>query len=72
MAEILHQQARKQERKFGDFKSAKQAQLFLSVHGAIDSHFNLQHHLLPARNYRMFCDQAINEWLLVMFILNPA
>ena len=44
------------------FKSHKQAQLFLSVHGQVNNLFNLGQHFMRANNYRDFRDRALNEW----------
>ncbi len=44
------------------FKSMKQAQRFLSVHGAVNNLFRLGRHLLRACHYRMFRTKAFSEW----------
>ncbi|NOQ80434.1 MAG: IS6 family transposase [Gammaproteobacteria bacterium] len=60
--ENSHQRTRQQERQMRGFKSHKQAQLFLSVHGQINNLFNLGRHLMRAENYRFFRFRAFNEW----------
>ena len=44
------------------FKSAGQAQRFLTVHGAVGNLFRLGRHLMRARHYRMFRSKAFSEW----------
>ena len=61
-AENSHQRTRQQERQMRGFKSHKQAQLFLSVHGQVNNLFNLGRHLMRAENYRFFCFRVFNEW----------
>jgi putative transposase len=51
-AENSHQRARQQERQMRRFKSASQAQQFLSVHGAINSLSRQDRHLFSAISYR--------------------
>ena len=43
-AEVSHQPTRRRERQMQRFKSARQAQRFLSAHGRIHSHFQLRRH----------------------------
>jgi len=64
-AENSHQRTRQQERQMRGFKSHKQAQLFLSVHGQANNLFNLGRHLMRAKNYRMFRERAFNEWAVI-------
>ncbi len=45
------------------FKSHKQAQLFLSIHGQVNNLFNLGRHLMSIKNYRMFRERALNNGL---------
>ncbi len=47
------------------FKSHKQIQLFLSVHGQVNNLFNLGRHLLRTKNYRIFRERALNEWAII-------
>jgi len=44
------------------FKSAVQAQGFLSVHGIVGNLFRVGRHLLRASNYRMFRARAFGSW----------
>ena len=60
-----HQRTRQQERQMRQFKSHKQTQLFLSIHGQINNLFNLGRHLLRAENYRIFRSRALNEWTVI-------
>ena len=61
-AENSHQRTRQQERQMRGFKSHKQAQIFLSIHGQINNLFNLGRHLMKAEYYRTFRDRALNDW----------
>lgn len=47
------------------FKSYKQAQLFISIHGLVNNLFNLGRHLMSAKDYRLFREQALNEWTVI-------
>ncbi len=44
------------------FKSAGQAQRFLSVHGVIRNLFNLGRHHLSSGNYRLLRERSFKEW----------
>jgi len=66
-AENSHQRTRQQERQMRGFKSHKQAQVFLSIHGQVNNLFNLGRHLLKADHYRAFRDRALNEWHRVSY-----
>jgi putative transposase len=61
-AEVSHQPARQRERLMRRFKSAGQAQLFLTVHGVVQNLFRLGRHLLRATNYRLLRDRSFREW----------
>jgi putative transposase len=61
-AEVSHQPARQRERLMRRFKSAGQAQLFLSVHGAVQNLFRLGRHLLRSAHYRLLRDRSFKEW----------
>jgi putative transposase len=61
-AEVSHQPTRQQERQMRRFKSLKQAQRFLSVHGVVNNLFRFGRHLIRACHYRMFRAKAISEW----------
>lgn len=61
-AENSHQRTRQQERQMRGFKSHKQAQIFLSIHGQVNNLFNLGRYLMSAKNYRLFRERSLNEW----------
>ncbi len=65
-AEISHQPTRQRERQMRTFKSAAQAQRFLSVHGVVRSLFNLGRHRLRASNYRLLRGRAFAVWCEVV------
>jgi putative transposase len=44
------------------FKSAGQAQRFLTVHGVIQNLFQLGRHLLRAGHHRLFRQRAFGVW----------
>ncbi|TFH47083.1 MAG: IS6 family transposase, partial [Lysobacterales bacterium] len=64
-AEVSHEPTRHRERQMRRFKSAGQAQRFLSVHGAIGNLFRLGRHLMRASHYREFRGRAFTEWQVV-------
>src|SRR5689334_1670833 len=61
-AENSHQPVRRRERKMQRFKSARSAQRFLSMHGAVHNTFNLQRHLVSRSTLRTFRAEAASEW----------
>jgi putative transposase len=61
-AENSHQPVRRRERKMQRFKSARSAQLFLSMHAAVHNTFNLQRHLVSRSTLRIFRAEAAGEW----------
>jgi transposase-like protein len=61
-AENSHQAVRRRERKLQRFKSARSAQRFLSMHGAVHNTFNLQRHLISRSALRIFRAEAAAEW----------
>ena len=61
-AEVSHQPTRQRERQMRKFKSAAQAQRFLSVHGAVQNLFNLGRHRLRAASYRLLRRRAFAVW----------
>ncbi len=61
-AEISHQPTRQRERQMRGFKSAGQAQRFLSVHGVIRNYFSLGRHQLRAENYRLLRARSFKDW----------
>jgi transposase-like protein len=52
-AENSHQPTKRRERKMQRFKSPGSAQLFLSVHAAVQNTFNTQRHLTSRRTVRV-------------------
>jgi putative transposase len=61
-AEVSHQPTRHRERQMRRFKSAGQAQRFLSVHGVVQNLFRLGRHHLLSVNYRLLRDRSFKEW----------
>ena len=61
-AENSHQPVRRRERKLQRFKSARSAQRFLSMHGAVHNTFNFQRHLISRSTLRIFRAEATAEW----------
>ncbi len=61
-AEVSHQPTRQRERQMRGFKSAGQAQRFLSVHGVIQNCFRLGRHRLRAENYRLLRTRSFKDW----------
>jgi putative transposase len=58
LAENSHQPTRQRERQMKRFKSAGQAQRFLSAHDGISNLFQLRRHQIPAAEYRAARTQA--------------
>ncbi len=61
-AENSHQPTRKRERQMKQFKSAGQAQRFLSAHDGINNLFHLRRRQVPATQYRVARTQAFQVW----------
>jgi putative transposase len=61
-AEVSHQPTRQRERQMRRFKSAGQAQRFLSVHGVIQNLFRVGRHLVSSANHRMLRDRSFAVW----------
>jgi len=61
-AELSHQPTRVRERGMRRFKSSQQAQRFLSAHAAVYNLFNLGRHLVSAKHYRLFRENAFASW----------
>jgi len=61
-AENSHQPTRRRERQMKRFKSARQAQRFLSAHDQINNLFHLRRDHLPADQYRAARAQAFQTW----------
>ena len=61
-AENSHRPTRRRERQMQRFKSADQAQRFLSTHAMIHGHFRPRRHLMAAAGYRRACAMAFRIW----------
>jgi len=61
-AELSHQPTRVRERGMRQFKSVVQAQRFLSIHAEVYNLFNLGRHLMAAKYYRYFRQNAFASW----------
>ena len=61
-AEVSHQPTRQRERQMRRFKSAGQAQRFLSVHGVVQNLFRVGRHLVSSANHRMLRDRSFRAW----------
>ncbi len=61
-AENSHQPTRRRERPMKRFKSAGQAQRFLSAHDGINNLFLLRRHQFPATQYRAARTRAFQVW----------
>ena len=61
-AEVSHEPTRQRERQMRRFKSAGQAQRFLTVHGEIGNLFRLGRHVIRATHYREFRSEAFSKW----------
>src|SRR5215211_1353409 len=61
-AENSHQPTRRRERQMKRFKSARQAQRFLSAHDPINSLFHLRRDHLAASEYRAARERAFEMW----------
>ena len=64
-AECSHVPIRRREQKSQKFRSVRNAQMLLSVHGQIYNLFNHRRHLISRKTLRKFRQQAQNEWNLV-------
>ena len=62
LAEVSHQPTRRRERQMRRFKSAGQAQRFLSVHGVILNFFRFSRHRMSSKNYRWLRARALKDW----------
>ena len=65
-AEVSHQPTRQRERQMRRFKSAGQAQRFLSVQGVVRNLFSLGRHRLRSDNYRLLRGRAFAVWTEVV------
>ena len=64
-AEVSHQLTRQRERQMRRFKSAGQAQRFLSLHGVVQNLFRLGRHLLKAIHHRLLRSRSFAIWQTV-------
>jgi putative transposase len=64
-AENSHQPTRRRERQMKRFKSAGQAQRFLSAHDGINNLFHLRRDHVTASQYRAARTQAFQTWAAV-------
>lgn len=71
-AEASHQHTRQHERQMRRFKSAGQAQRFLSVHSQVHNLFRVGRHLMRAAHYRAFRDTALATWRAVTYAQKAA
>jgi transposase-like protein len=60
--ENSHQAVRRRERKLQRFKSARSAQRFLSLHGAVHNTFYFQRRLISRSTLRIFRAEATAQW----------
>ncbi len=61
-AEVSHQPTRQRERQMRGFKSAGQAQRFLSVHGVVQNLFRVGRHLVSSANHRLLRERSLHAW----------
>jgi putative transposase len=64
-AEGSHQPTRHRERQMRRFKSARQAQRFLSLHGVVQNLFRVGRHLLSSTNHRLCRSRSFALWRTV-------
>jgi putative transposase len=64
-AEISHQPTRMRERQMRRFKSTRQAQRFLSLHGVIRNLFCVARHLLRSTHHRLLRSRCFEVWRTV-------
>jgi len=61
-AEVSHEPTRQRERAMRRFKSPRQAQEFLTLHGLTQNLFRVSRHLLQAVNYRLLRARTFQVW----------
>ncbi len=61
-AENSHQPTRQRERRMKRFKSAAQAQRFLSIFSEVGNLFALSRHSVSAANHRLLLNKSLNTW----------
>jgi len=64
-AEVSHQPTRMRERQMRRFKSPRQAQRFLSLHGVVRNLFCIGRHLLRSTHHRFLRSRAFEVWRTV-------
>jgi putative transposase len=64
-AEASHQPTRQRERQMRRFKSAGQAQRFLTLHGVVQNLFRVGRHLLTSTNHRLLRSRSFAIWQTV-------
>ena len=64
-AEVSHQPTRQRERQMRRFKSPRQSQLFLSVHGVVLNLFRVGRHRLKSDHHRMLRERSFETWNVV-------
>ena len=60
--EVSHQPTRMRERQMRRFKSPRQAQRFLSIHGVVQNLFRVGRHLLRSTNHRLLRARSFAVW----------
>ena len=61
-AEVSHEPTRQRERQMRGFKSARQAQRFLSIHGVFQNLFRVGRHLLRSDHHRILRTRSFAAW----------
>jgi putative transposase len=64
-AELSHQPTRMRERQMRRFKSPRQAQRFLSLHGVIGNLFRVGRHLLRSAHHQLLRSRSFQVWRTV-------
>ena len=65
-AENSHQPFRRRERAMLRFRRMQTLQKFVSVHGTVYNHFNLEHHLTNRQTYKRNRSASMAAWQLLM------
>jgi putative transposase len=60
--EVSHQPTQQRERQMREFKSARQAQQFWSIHGVIQNLFRVGRHLLRSANHLILRNRSFQIW----------
>ena len=64
-AEVSHEPTRMRERPMRRFKSARQAQRFLSLHGVVGNLFRVGRHLLSSTHHQLLRSRSFEVWRTV-------